>query len=807
MEQSEKHAPGRPGTAPHWAPSSKSGVGTAIGCDSRVWFTICDGVLTEAYFPNLDQACLRDLTLAVTGPDGFFSEEGEGTRHEITAPVESVPAYRVVNTCRQGRYRLTKEVICDPHRDAVLMQVAFEPLAGRAADYRLFVLANPHMVNRGMGNNAWTGEYKGAPLLQAEHDGHSLAIACSAPWLARSAGFVGRSDGRGELREHGRLVSTYARAENGNVALAGEVDLAAGGGRFTLSLGFGHEPLEAAHHALAALLGDFEQAREAYVRGWRDWVERLAPVAPLAGRDSGPDLYRLSAAVLRAHESKGYHGAIIASLSVPWGEVRGDDDMGGYHLVWSRDLTQAAGGLLAAGESDYALRAARYLYAIQEADGHWPQNMWHNGEAYWTGLQMDEMALPILLVDTLRRRGALDGRGTSWLWPMVRRAAGFLLRHGPVTRQDRWENASGYAASTLSVEIAALLAAADMAELAGEPDPAGVLRETADVWNACLERWTYVTGTEFDRKAGVAGHYVRISAHRDEPQPPWEDPPVMKGRTPEDPAQAEAFSVGSDALSLVRFGLRAPDDPRILDTLKVIDAFLKVETPAGPCWRRYAGDRYGEEADGSPFTGSGVGRAWPLLTGERAHYELAAGRRESAEALCRTMESFAGPGGLISEQVWDAPDIPEKNLFLGRPTGSAAPLVWAHAEYLKLRRSLAEGRVFDLPPRTVERYIERRTGSPFESWRMNNKLRKMPAGRRLRVELLEPARVRWTRSGRGGGEEGGEVETRDSGLGLFLAELPTEKLPAGAGLHFSIYWLERRAWHDGEFELEVVAEG
>ena len=152
--------------------------------------------------------------------------------------------------------------------------------------------------------------------------------------------------------------------------------------------------------------------------------------------------------------------------------------------------------------------------------------------------------------------------------------------------------------------------------------------------------------------------------------------------------------------------------------MKVIDEVLKVETPGGPVWRRYNGDGYGEKNDGSPFDGKlGIGRAWPLLTGERAHYELSAGRREEAVRLLLAVESFACDSGMIPEQVWDTADIPGRGLFLGRPAGSAMPLAWAHAEYIKLRRSLAEGRVFDTPPQTTQRYLVENVTSPFVIWR------------------------------------------------------------------------------------------
>ncbi len=148
----------------------------------------------------------------------------------------------------------------------------------------------------------------------------------------------------------------------------------------------------------------------------------------------------------------------------------------------------------------------------------------------------------------------------------------------------------------------------------------------------------------------------------------------------------------------------------------------KVETPFGPSWHRYNGDGYGEYEDGSPLSdigNRGDGRAWPLLTGERAHYELAAGRRDEAERLLGVMAAFAGPGGMIPEQVWDTEPVPDRGLFPGQPTGSAMPLAWAHAEYVKLRRSMADGCVFDTPPQTMRRYLVERTRSRFTPWRTN----------------------------------------------------------------------------------------
>jgi glucoamylase len=248
--------------------------------------------------------------------------------------------------------------------------------------------------------------------------------------------------------------------------------------------------------------------------------------------------------------------------------------------------------------------------------------------------------------------------------------------------------------------------------------------------------------------------------------------------------------------------LRAADDPRIRDTAKVIDVLLKVETPSGATWHRYNDDGYGEHEDGSPFDGTGIGRGWPLLTGERAHYELAAGREEIAKKLLSAMESFANESGFISEQVWDSPDITKRELYCGRPSGSAMPLVWAHAEYLKLRRSLRDGRLFDQPPQTVQRYLKEKTVSPRLTWRFNHKLRSLPPGKILRIELMAPAVLHWTADN---WKTCQDIKTLDGGLGIHLADLPTQSLPEGKQIKFTFYWPESSHWEGNDFMVRIAA--
>ena len=800
MTASDLFAPGWPGSPPKWTSSAKNGVGTALSLSSRVWFTLSHGIFNEIYYPRVDTACTRDMGMIITDGRDFFSEEKRHARSQITYLSQGVPAFHLENTCEQGRYRIKKDIIADPERDTVLQKTHFMPLKGPLQDYHLHVLLAPHLGNRGYGNAAWISDYKGIPMLFAEGNGSALALACSAPWLKRSAGFVGVSDGWQDLIRHKIMTWIYQRADNGNVALTGEIDLQACDGSFVIALGFGRNFWEAGNRALASLMDGFEKAGTEYVRQWRQWRQTLAGIERTEYNKH--DLFHISAAVLRTHESKDFPGGIIAGLSTPWGFARGDDDIGGYHLVWPRDLVETAGGLLAAGARDDVHRVLHYLQVTQEADGHWPQNMWLDGSPYWSGIQMDETAFPILLVDMARREKVLEADDLTRFWPMVRKASGYLARNGPVTQEDRWEEDPGYSPFTLAVEIAAMLVAADLADLNNEKTIADYLRETADAWNDNIERWVYVKDTEISRQAGVEGYYVRISPPEvSEGSSPAQGFVTIKNRPPGLSAAPTAHIISPDALSLVRFGLRSAEDRRIVNTIIVIDMLLKSDTPGGPAWHRYNDDGYGEHEDGSPFDGTGTGRLWPLLTGERAHYELAAGRTRKAESLMRSIEAFANEGGMISEQIWDSPDIPEKELFFGRPSGSAMPLVWAHAEYVKLQRSLRDGRVFDTPTQTVQRYLMSKTTSILTVWRFNHKCRTMPAGKVLRIEVLSPARVRWSCDDWTTIQD---ASTRDTGLGIHIVDLPTDSIPAGRRLSFTFYWADADKWENKNFDVSIT---
>jgi glucoamylase len=672
-------------------------------------------------------------------------------------------------------------------------------------------------------------------MLFARRDQVSIALACDAGWRATSCGYVGVNDGWHQVKRAGELTDRFVEARNGNVALTGEIDLASARRarhdedalEVVIALAFGGGPAEAAQRARMTLASHFSGIERSYVRGWTRFHEQTIGPAPSTEGATNPeasrqsaerdlasyahrstrartttrknpprgdrrkrpsidlpasvlDLYHMSAAILASHEDKRASGALIASLSIPWGNTKGDHELGGYHLVWPRDLVECAGALIAVGHHMRARRTLRYLVSTQEAGGNWAQNLWLDGTPYWTGVQMDETAFPILFAELLRREDQLSDLDP---WPMIRRAAGYLVRNGPVTGQDRWEENGGYSPFTIAAQVAALIVASRFAERAGEHGVAELLATTADAWNANIERWTYVTDTPLARQIGVEGYYVRIAPSDVADESPASCGMIpIKNALPENSWQHYAGVVSPDALGLVRFGLRDAKDARIVNTVRVIDEVLRTRTATGPAWYRYNGDGYGEKSDGSPFDGTGVGRPWPLLAGERAHYELAAGRPETAVQLLGVMRAQASDGGMLPEQVWDREDVPALELTNGRATGSAMPLAWAHAEYSKLVRSLMDGRVFDMPQQPYDRYVRHRVPSRVSIWSPQSHIREIDAGCSLRIQAAGPARVSW----RIDAGEHHEAMTHDAGLGVWITDLDTRRLPAGAHVRFVV---------------------
>jgi glucoamylase len=663
-----------------WAGGHKQGVGTSNTTASKVWFTLGDGALNEVYYPTVDKPNTRSLELIITDGQSFADLESRDTIHRVEIPFPYALFFRQINTSKKGSYRVIKSYATDPERNALLIDVRFTP--ARPGKFKLYVLYDPSINNSALYD---TGYEQGGALIATESNITSALL--SSPGFTRtSSGRAGIDDGWTDIKSDFRMDYASARSEGGDLVQIGQLPEARSEFRATLALGFGEDARSALEAARASLRRGFDQVLEQYVSGWRHYLAQLKKV-----QANYRNMYLMSAMVLKAHEDKTYRGAIVASLSIPWGNWvdASEPNFGGYHLVWPRDLYHAATALLAMGDRAAAQRALSYMFKFQQRpDGSFVQNSWLDGKRYWDSLQMDEVAYPIILAYQLGR----SDRKTYL--EHIKPAADFIANNGPATPQERWEEESGYSPATIAAEIAGLVCAAEIAEQNRDHAAARRWLETADLWEKNLESWTVTTnGPHGDR------YFVRIS---------------QEGR-PNDGKKIEINNGGGihdereivdmSFLELVRLGIRSPDDPTIKKSLEVVDRLLKVNTPSGPCWYRYNHDGYGEKADGSGHDGkAGIGRLWVLLVGERGQYELLAGR--DARPYLETMQRMANAGLMLSEQIWDRAETPDPEQFqFGRGTSSATPLVWSHAQFIRLAIAIKEGKPSDMPAAVAKRYL------------------------------------------------------------------------------------------------------
>jgi glucoamylase len=792
---------GGPGSEPRWTSSVKDAVGTAYAASSRIWFTCAYGVLNEVYHPTIDRAQVRDMEFLVTDGESFVHEE----KRDLVSTFEYIHpealGVRYVSRDPEGRYTLTKEIICDPHHSVILNHVRIEGDADLLPRLKVYALLAPHLDGGGAGNSARAVDIAGRKVLLAWKNEYSLAMGANCGFSRVSCGFVGASDGWRDLMDNFRMDWEFGSATNGNIAVMGELDVDGmwkdGAIEFTLAFGIGEGHHTAMQKTMGSQATPFAEHRARFITQWH----RAANPTWLAAKAcDGGKLMGASHNVLLAHEDKTYSGAFVASASIPWGQAKSDDDLGGYHLVWTRDMVQTATALLACGRAETARRALVYLACTQQPDGGFAQNFWIDGTPYWRGLQLDEVAFPLILAWRLWKADAL---GELKIFPFVERAAGFLIRHAPITNQERWEENAGYSPSTLAAVIGGLICAAEIARAHDSVELAIFLEEYADWIEGHLEDWTVTNNGIL--LPGVKRHYMRI-------RPPetgeayaceecGKETIRLQNRPPGTRTEFEAREIiDGGFLELVRYGVRRADDPLMIDSLKVVDAVLKKSLPQGPGWLRYNWDGYGDRPDGGPFQGWGQGRVWPLLTGERAHYELAAGR--DVTALIKTYERFATAGQMMPEQIWDEAAIPGTRLKLGQPGGSAVPLVWAHAEYLKLLRSALDGEVFDRIDPVYERYCEpagrRKRRTKLEIYTRSRPIKNLPAGGTLRVLDVVPFDLKWTADG---WQTSQVAMARSLGSAGFSADI--QDAPAGGKLEWTLHWTEPDHWLGYNVEVQV----
>jgi glucoamylase len=682
-------APGYPGADAHWPSAAKNGFGSSNTLASKVWFTLNNGVMTEVYYPRLDVPNVQALQFIFVYDDGKHVEtEAEDTAHRIELLDPAALTFRQTNTARDGSYTISKTYITDPQSSSVLVDVNFEWNKGGLCHCNLYLYYDPSLNNSGMHDSAGVD---GDWLIASDDDKASALTTIDARFSEETNGYLGASDGLTQLRSSKPAIA-YGRAAAGNVVQTARINfplplgVMSNSRRFTLVLGFGHNTAEAISNGQASVRKGFDTTRTEYERGWKNYVNTLPRIEPRYQRQ-----FNVCAMVLKGLEDKTYRGAIIASPSIPWGggPNANEPTISGYHAVWARDLYQVATAFMVMGDRASANRALDYLFNKQQkADGSFPQNSWVDGRPIGDGLQLDQVALPLVLAYQLRRTDR-----TIWL-KHVKPAADFILRKGPATSQDRWEERPGYSPATIAAEIAGLVCAANIAVINNDQRSANNYFKTADVWRDNLERWTVTRGRQGD------GHYYLRITENDNP----DDGAKMEINSSSRVVDERAI-LDAGFLELVRLGVKPANDRLVVESLALIDQLIKVETPGGAGWYRYNHDAYGERADGGDYDGrTGLGRLWTLLTGERGEYDVARGDLQAARKRLDAMMAFANDGLMIPEQVWDRKESPRPDLRFGEGTGSATPLAWSMAQFIRLAINIKQAHNVETPKLTLSRY-------------------------------------------------------------------------------------------------------
>jgi glucoamylase len=732
-------APGGPGALSHFDLARKDCLGTARNTRSKVWYTVANGVLSDVYYPTVDNTNLETLQYVVTDGATFTDLQTRDMTYTVRALRHSSGmACKVTALATSGRYRIETEYITDPKRNSVLMRIKFKP---RHRSYRLYVRFDPTVNGNGGGgsgnggaDSATVDESAGHPVLVSSDPvtatnavnrdyAQPVYAALDGSFGEVSSGFVGASsDGLVQLDASHALTDTFDDAVGGNVAQTARVMLERG--TTVLALGFGSSQEEAVGTAEGSLGASFGKALAKYTKQWRDYDKslldpRTEKLRGIKGKERKrlEDAYYLSANVIKASEDKTFRGAIVASLASPWGQAVSAGDpantyFGSYREVFARDLYESWTGLVAAGDLATARDATLFLFERQQLlDGSMPRNSLVNGKVAPDsfGTQLDETAYPILMAQQL---GLTDA---SRYANHIRPAANFLIAHGPAFGVERWEEQSGFSPSTIAAEIAGLVAAAELARANGDTASAALWLGVADDWQRSVKGWTVTTTGPH----ATHPYFIRLSKTGDP------NAAISYNVGNGGPTLDQRAVIDAGFLELVRLGELPPNDPDVLRSIPVVDSTIKSTTARGPGWHRYNGDGYGDRAaDGRPWapSGQGTGHLWPALSAERGEHELVTGDAVEAASLLLAMSRFASGIGLIPEQNWELPDLAASPFGTdptvasigfenGGAAGSASPLTWSAASFVRLARDLATGRNVVLPAVTHARYVANSQGT------------------------------------------------------------------------------------------------
>ena len=736
-------APGAPGAQSFFDLARKDCVGTARNTTSRVWFTVADGVLSDTYWPNVDATNVHTLQYVVTDGSTFTDLQTRNMTYRVV-PDPSGMSCTIVASSAAHHYSITTTYIADPARDSVLMRTRFrgpsadqlyvrlDPLAGGTGgggsqngggNSASLVGAVPVDANTNTVTNATNRDYA-VPTFEALQATHGFG--------SESVGYAGTSsDGLSMLDASHSLSSSFDSAPNGHVTLTAQLRLRHG--RATnLALGFGQTQAAAIATAGASADQRFGRAWRNYESQWQRYDAQLRRPARSLGHSVSQEYYA-SVNVVKASEDKQFPGAIAAGLDSPWGQSVPAGNLtngqptyfGSYREVFARDLYEAFTGLLVAGDVRTAQDATLFLFdRQQQSDGSMPRNSLENGKPApdTGGLQLDETSYPILMdwQSGLARDASLY---TDHVIP----AADFLVAHGPSDGVERWEEQTGFSPSTISAEIAGLTAAANIATVNHDPAHARLYQATADDFARNIKAWTVTTTGPYAPR-----YFIRVSKTGDP------NAAISYGLGNGSITADQRSIVDAGFLELVRLGILPARDSDIRASLGVIDNTIERQTASGPGFYRYgtsgpgSEDGYGDcfvpdattcSPTGAPWapTDTGSGHLWPVLSGERAEYDLTAGQTGGARSLLGAMLNMTSGQGLEPEQVWEDPNVPPSpfgtdpttasiGFTNGKPVGSASPLTWAQATVARLTIDLGAGRTVETPDIVSDRYV--RHGMP-----------------------------------------------------------------------------------------------
>lgn len=704
-------------TSSSWATSNNTMLGTSTSTTSNVWFTGNRGIISSVFYPTADMPNTTALEFLVgNSAHTWVDEEQNDTTTSTRLYDKHSLAWITTNTAKNKRYQIKKIIYTDSTRNSLVQQVTFTALKGTLADYLLYAYYDPTIHNSGDKNSSTTQEYNGTTMListDATGD-YASALAATIPYQQdmTSSGFVKFNDGLTDLKGIANCGNDkcpdytmnygYNQALRGNTAQMGLLDLSNDGEinlttsttitfKLVLSFGQNEDGTSATTHAEQALIGTLNDGSDllrTYTSQWNTFDDSLKR-PPVVGKiktlqQNLQQEYYLAANVLKASEDK-QSGAFVSGLGKPWGSSHGDDDVNGAHTVSMRDLYEISSALLVAGDTADPMRALLWAFtAQQQQDGHFPQSTNLNGDITAPGILMEQQAYPIMLAWKLEITDSTDY--TQHIKP----AADYIVAHGPMTPLDRWGENGGYSPATLAAEISGLVCAADIASINNDINSQKRYLATADNYESNLIKWTYTT----TGKLGNGHYFVRLSPNGN---PNNSDTITLANHGG---SYNQRDIVDTSFLELVRQGILPANSPYITSSLQVVDSTLNQSIKGNQYWYRYNHDGYGEHQDGGDFDDAGIGRLWPLLTGERGIYTIAAGG--TADSYLSAMLASANSSGLMPQQIWDS--AAPKGYLPGTPTKSMNPDNWTMGEFITLLFSASEHKITDIIPITYERY-------------------------------------------------------------------------------------------------------